>query len=254
VVRALETLKTVASIAGPVIGIASLVAAFIFYRRQRKYMELSYEISPVLSLVQVGRAIQHRVEVKYDGEPIEHLSGVSVEMRSSGTEPVEFNLEDDSHAMETPVTLDFGQGTRLLGEPTVEPNPKNLKVSAIKDPENQNKVILDKFLLNPGQSVTVSTFGDKLRNPPKVYANIKGVAPLRERTRDGRRLSTLAVTARILGVILFIIATIIISFPNMISAFASLWAQNQIYALGLVMLVILPALLVIISVVREWRS
>jgi hypothetical protein len=132
--------------------------------------------------VQVGGAIKDKVTVEYEGELIENLSGVAIVIRSSGTEPVQFNLDADAHATETPVTIDFGSGTRILGEPAVDPEPKNLKVSATKDPDNPTTVVLDKFLLNPGQSVTVSTFADNLRNSPTVYANIAG-APLRERAQ-----------------------------------------------------------------------
>jgi len=132
--------------------------------------------------VQVGGAIKDKVTVEYEGELIENLSGVAIVIRSSGTEPVQFNLDADAHATETPVTIDFGSETRILGDPAVDPEPKNLKVSAIKDPENPTTVVVDKFLLNPGQSVTVSTFADNLRNSPTVYANIAG-APLRERAQ-----------------------------------------------------------------------
>jgi hypothetical protein len=114
------------------------------------------------------------------------LSGVTVVIRSSGTEPVQFNLDSGAHDTETPVTIDFGPETRILGEPAVDPEPKTLKVSAIKDPENPTTVVLDKFLLNPGQSVTVSTFADNLRGSPRVYGNIAGVR-LRERTGERRR-------------------------------------------------------------------
>jgi hypothetical protein len=182
----LETLKTVASITGPIVGIVSLLAAYIYYTRSRKYKALTYEVSPVLSLVQVGGAIKDKVTVEYDGELIENLSGVTIVIRSSGTEPVQFKLDADAHDTETPVTIDFGSGTRILGEPAVDPEPKNLKVSAIKDPENPTTVVVDKFLLNPGQSVTVSTFADNLRNSPRVYGNIAGVQLHQERTRERR--------------------------------------------------------------------
>ena len=180
----METLKTVASIVGPLVGLISLLLAAYVYKRTRKYKALTYEVSPVLSLVQVGSAIKDKVTVEYDGELIENLSGVTIVIRSSGTEPVQFNLDADTQATETPVTIDFGSGTRILGEPAVDPEPKNLKVSAIKDPENPTTVVVDKFLLNPGQSVTVSTFADNLSNSPTVYANIAG-APLHESTKDG---------------------------------------------------------------------
>ena len=164
----METLRAVASFAGSVIGLVSLVAAFIYYRRTRRFKALTYEIFPTLSLVQVGSEIKDKVKVEYDGERIDNLSGVSVEIRSSGTEPVEFNRDTDAHALETPVTLDFGSETRILGEPAVAAKPEDLTVSARKDLENPSRILLDKFLLNPGQSVTVSAFADDLRQSPRA--------------------------------------------------------------------------------------
>ena len=194
--RFLETLKTVASIVGPIIGLASLIAAFFFYRKSRKYMELTYEILPTLSLVSVGQAVKGKVEIKFGNEQIEDLEGVAVLIRSTGTEAVEFNQYTGSStvATQTPVTLDFGEGARILGEPTVVTDPEGIRASAIKDPQDPSKVVLDKFLLNSGESVTISVILTNFtRTKPNLYAHIKGVPPLRELGPDRRIVTQQAV-------------------------------------------------------------
>jgi hypothetical protein len=171
-----DTLQTIASIVGPLIGIASLIAAYIFYRRNRKYMELTYEVAPTLALLRVGSAIRHRVKVEYEGKQIEDLIGVSVAIRSTGTDPVEFSKAADTSGTQIPVTLDFGEGTQILGDPTVETSTSNLIVSVTRDPQTPHKVVANKFLLNPGQGFTISVFLTNYRKKkPQVYAQIRGV-------------------------------------------------------------------------------
>jgi hypothetical protein len=172
---------------------ASLIAAYIFYRRNRKYMELTYEVAPTLALLRVGSEIRHRVKVEYEGKKIEDLTGVSVAIRSTGTEPVEFSQAADASGTQIPVTLDFGGSAQILGDPTVETSPPNLIVSVTRDPQYSHKLVANKFLLNPGQSTTISAFLTNYRKKkPQVYAQIRGVT-LRERTTDSARATVLAV-------------------------------------------------------------
>src|SRR5687768_4192988 len=100
-------------------------------------MELTYDVSPTLSLVSVGRsAIRHRVKVEYEGEQIEDLTGVSVEILNTGTDPVEFSQAADTRGTQIPITLDFGEESRILGDPVVETSPPNLIMSVTRDPQN----------------------------------------------------------------------------------------------------------------------
>jgi len=150
-------------------------------------MELTYDVAPTLALLSVGHAIRHRVKVEYEGEQIEDLSGVSVAIRNTGTDPVEFSKAADASGTQIPVTLDFGEGARILGDPTVETTPPNLIVSVTRDPQTPHKVVANKFLLNPGQSATISVFlTDYRKTEPKVDAQIRGVT-LQEQTTDGAR-------------------------------------------------------------------
>jgi hypothetical protein len=208
--RASETLKTIASIVGPLIGMASLIAAFFFYRRSRKYMELTYEVAPALSLLQVGRAIRHRVKVEYEGEQIEDLTGVSVAIRSTGTDTVEFSQAADTSGTQIPVTLDFGEDAQILGDPTVETSPPNLPVSVAQEPQHPHKLVANNFLLNPGQSATISVFLTNYhKKKPQVEGNIRGVT-LRERTTD--RAPTKTVLRWIREGIVFVVLLTVIYF------------------------------------------
>jgi hypothetical protein len=147
-----ETLKTGASILGPLIGLAGVIAGFIYFRASQKYRELSYGIFPPLILAQVRSPIRDKVSILYNNEPIEDLSNVRVEILNSGTETVEFNWSSDT--METPVTLDF-TGARILGDPIVEATVNDLKPPAtiIRDREHSSRVVVNNMLLNPVASI-----------------------------------------------------------------------------------------------------
>ena len=142
------TAQTIVSVLSLVIAIIGVTAAYVYYRRSRKYLELSYEISPTLSLVSVGEAVKDRIVIWYGNEEIEDLEGIVVEIRSSGTQAVEFPQSASSQATDTqtPVMIDFGQEARIVGEPTVETNPEGLGVFASKDPENSGRIVLGRVV------------------------------------------------------------------------------------------------------------
>jgi hypothetical protein len=175
-----ETVKTDASILGPLIGLAGVIAGFLYFRASQRHMELSYGVFPPLILARVRSPIRDKVRILYNNEPIEDLSNVLVEIRNSGTEPVEFNWSPDT--LETPVTLDFA-GARILGDPIVETTGSDLKppATAIKDQEHASRVVVNNMFLNPGQDFTVSTFLTGYLGYAKVYANLNGLRDLKGR-------------------------------------------------------------------------
>jgi hypothetical protein len=135
--------------------VTGAAAAYIYFRKSRKYKELSYEILPTLSLVSIGPQVRDRVEIKYkhgDGETedlgSEDLKGVAITIHNTGTEAVNCktkDFQDDDPQM--PVTLDFGGHAQILGDPSAETNPKGRKVVVKRDPQAPGKVLMDTFLL-----------------------------------------------------------------------------------------------------------
>lgn len=176
-----------------IIGIATVAAAviglltFIHIRRTYKYKKLTYEVSTTKPLVSVAHAIRDRVEVKYiteeGAEVVEDLVAVFVTIRNAGTEAVEYGQGEQASEKnpQTTVTLDFGKGARVLGRPLVDKTPKNISVEARKDLEDQTKVVLHKFLLNPGQKATILTFLTNFTaGRPDIYAHLREVPELEE--------------------------------------------------------------------------
>lgn len=190
----LENPQLIISILSLIVAICAVFAAYFYYRRTRKYKELSYEISPTLSLIRVGSTIRDRVEIKYkhgdeqtEGLEIKDLVAVPVTIYNTGTEAVKFPQSDSPMVMntQTPVTIDFGSGAQILGEPTTETSPEERTVGISRPSTAPSKVLMDKFLLNPGESVTVSTFlTDYSGGDPRVDWHIENVLPPRELKRE----------------------------------------------------------------------
>jgi hypothetical protein len=192
--------KLILSILTLIVAMVSVAATFIYFRKSRKYKELSYEILPTLALVSIGQQVRDRVEIKYkagDGETddleIEDLKGVAITIRNTGTEAVNCRSKDfEDDDPQIPVTLDFGQHAQILGDPSTETNPKGRKVGVKKDPQAPGNVLMDTFLLNPKETVTISTFLTNFsEGHPSVDWHIDGVRPPRE---VGRAAGNQAIT------------------------------------------------------------
>jgi hypothetical protein len=198
------------------VAVTGAIAAYIYFRKSRKYKELSYEILPTLSLVRVGPQVRDRVEITYKhGEeeteniPIESLEAVAVRIHNTGTEAVKFtNDSSEGIGPEMPVTLDFGQEARLLGEPSAETTPKGRNVVVRPHTKDPGKVIMEEFLLNPKESVTISTFLTNFPlNKPLVDWHIEGVAEPRELKRDRRSNTVAYVIGGLMAGLIAVIAT-----------------------------------------------
>lgn len=199
VMNTLLAAAAIATIAGTLIGLLS----YRFLKKSYKYTKLTYEIWQPDPLIIVERLIRNRIEIKYFAEEgtevIEELWASVVTIRNVGTEAVEYTRsgqvpEEDP---QTPVTIDFGERVRVLGNPRVDTSPKNPKVYARKHSEDQSKVVLHKFLLNPGQEATILTLLTNFPSvKPSIYAHLRGVPDLEEHSgykpSTGDRLDKLA--------------------------------------------------------------
>jgi hypothetical protein len=154
--------------------------------------------------VRIGEEIRDSVVITYqarndageDTQEIENiditnLEAVTVTIHSTGTEAVKFPPNGDAHVMDTqtPVTIDFGRDVRILGEPSAETIPKGRKVRVKLDTTTPGRVLMDRFLLNPKETVTISTFLTNFsKERPEVDWHIEDVRPPRQLKRDPSEL------------------------------------------------------------------
>lgn len=165
-----------------IVAAVSPIVAWVIFRRSRRYSELSYERLGSISLLDVetisvlGETIRDRVEVRIDGEQVESLQTTLIILRSTGTLSVEYHSEDAN--AQTPVTLECGEGAHIVGVETTG-------VSAVVeiDPEDPSKIVLRRFLLNPGESILVSAFLVDFRGEVQVRGHLKDTH-IRERNRE----------------------------------------------------------------------
>jgi hypothetical protein len=132
------------AILGPILSLIGLLAGYVYYRNNKKYMELSYEILPTQTLS--------------EGEGVQEFRAL---IRNTGTLAVE-NPKETS--VETPVTLCF------------EPQAHILHASeGTRIVPNSGKVVLEPLLLNPGQETTIAAVVRQFEGRVTVVAHIKDV-------------------------------------------------------------------------------
>ncbi len=193
--------ETTLFLASLVIAIASPVIAWVTFRLSRRYRELSYEILGSISLLDVetmstlGKTIRDRVKVSVDGERVNSLQTVLVILRSTGTLSVEYHPGDAD--AQTPVTVECGEGARIVGVETT-----GISAVAEIDQKDSSKIVLRKFLLNPGESILVSAFLVDFTGEVQVCGHLKDTRiRQRNRERDDNPVRTMILLASMLALL-----------------------------------------------------
>lgn len=167
-----------------VIGVLAAIAVpWTVYRRKRKYSELSYEkIGPIplynIEDVSLTSTIQHRLQVRVDDAPAERLDTCIVRLRSTGSLSIEYDQQ--SVGAQTPVTINFGKGARMVA---VESSDEH-KSSSVVDPDNPHQIIVNRLLLNPGESIFVSIFLVEFGGEVEVYGHLRDTRIREQNKRD----------------------------------------------------------------------
>jgi hypothetical protein len=204
------------------VAVASAIAAFssasIYLKRSRRYKELAYEISPTASVV-VGKEVKDTVVIAYEvhrykesGEQditevgITNLEAVVVTIHNTGTEGIIFPHSQSTESDDTqrPVTIDFGHDAHIIGHPEAATTREEMNVRVRLDSTTPGRVLMDEFLLNPEETVSISTFlADYSEEKPNVHWHIEDVRPPRELKRErGRDYSSETMVASIWAIAL----------------------------------------------------
>jgi hypothetical protein len=186
---------SVANIINLVFTVISLAAGYIYFSKSRQYRELTWEpsTSPLLT---VGEDLRTKVQIIYkeDGSEVQDIQGVRIKIVSSGTLGVEVPA---SSATESPVTIDFGEGAKIVGATTVkkiEQGDRLLQERVLEEAVtvvDSRKIVLRPILLNPGVALSIWTFVSNLQpRRPTVSATIKDVRTRRQDPREDADIPT----------------------------------------------------------------
>ncbi|MFZ3064412.1 MAG: hypothetical protein WA277_03895 [Nitrospirota bacterium] len=127
------------------IAVLAIVVSILIYLKQRQSKLLSYEILTHTPLLSLEEKIKGKLQILFDGKPVEDVNLIEVRIINSGNIPI---LSTD---YEYPVNLGFGEKTKILTAEVFQTNPKSLKATVNIEGA---KVILRPVLLNSGDSIS----------------------------------------------------------------------------------------------------
>jgi len=151
--------------------IAAIVVSVIIYLKQRQRRSLSYEIVSATPLLSVEEDIKKDLQISYKGKPVEQVHLVMIKILNSGSLPI------PSKDYEQPITLSFGNQTKILTAEIAETNPDSLEASI--DASDRHAILVP-ALLNQKDFITIKMLVTKYRSEPNVSGRIIGVKEIRK--------------------------------------------------------------------------
>src|SRR5215204_3097693 len=215
---------------GVIIGAGSLLIALISfalsYRFAWRRKRLSCETFPLVSLVSVAGTIGGKeVKVLFEDQTVTDLSTLSANIRNSGNDAIEKQDYWD------PVTIDLGEGVRVLSAEVSSTEPPGIDASVA--PADSSKVVLNPVPLNGGDVVSLGIVltGSTDLKAIAVNGRIKGVKRIAK--VSGTEESSGPLTLLLIGVVVVVVVVAAVVF------FVSSLSLSVVLAI----LVILPLVL-----------
>lgn len=188
-------------IIGVLIAIAAIVVTIIVYLKQRTRKSLSYEILSLNPLLSVKEEIKEKVQILYEGKPVEKVHLILARIINSGNVPIE------SNQYERHVSLSFGKEAQILTAEVNKTNPESLQASIKVE---GNKVVLTPVLLNDGDSITLKMLVSQF-DEISVDGRIVGVKRIEKYTETSFRIFFLTLSGLVLYTVGFFSLLV---FPN----------------------------------------
>ncbi len=169
-------------------AVAALFVPLLLFVINRDSKELTVETVSRATPVDLTNPELSSLELTYKGAPVSRLTAVTIEVRNSGTRPIQ------KADFESPVVLRFQDPSNILAVTLSERAPQDLKPVITMD---STGVSFAPLLLNPGDRFRLTAQIRGEFNEPTVEARISGVRAVSRRVFfDGSR------TNRLLGVFL----------------------------------------------------
>lgn len=151
-------------------GLGVLIAVLLtvgglWWQQSRK--ELSYEVVSQTPLVSSQETVLGRLQVSFDGKPVENVSIVVLWVYNSGNAEI---LKSD---YESPIQFSFGQGADILSAEIVSTTPAGIPVSLS---HQGGSVVLSPVLLNSKDRIELRTIVSRPRENIVVSCRIAGVS------------------------------------------------------------------------------
>jgi hypothetical protein len=143
------------------VGIATILTTIWISRKQRSKKEISYQVISDAPIASVSKELENRVTVHVDGKPVGSARQVVLEIYNSGNVAVS---RDD---YDMPINFTFKESL-VIGGDILSTEPENLINTIDKktfinvfvfDPNKgfvPDSAVIDKILLNPKESITLT--------------------------------------------------------------------------------------------------
>jgi len=163
--------------------IAAIIIPIVLYLKQRQKKVLSYEIVSDTPLLSVKEEIKTKLQILFEGKPVQQVYLGMVRVFNSGNMPIEVKDYD------CPITLCFGEGAQILTAEIVKTDPNNLRPSInVKN----NEIVISPILLNRGDFLTLKILATTSCDQMVVNGRIVGVKEIKQFTGVKLRYYVLA--------------------------------------------------------------
>lgn len=181
---------------GVVLAIGVPVA---IYQLQKQSKRFAYEIIARTTLLTVREELESKVQVLYDGSPVQSLTVFLVRVWNAGSEPIK------SIDFERPLSFSAAAPAQILTVATAVVLPESLTPELVFE---AHSLTLAPMLLNPGDSLTLKVLVKDASASLKPDARIVGVTRIQEGNGASRRLAV--VTG--VGMLMFLAAAGVAAF------------------------------------------
>jgi hypothetical protein len=165
-----QTIETILTLIIALVGIAAYIGA-----RRRK--ELRYRIVSATPLLTSGEQVGHKVQVLFDGKPVEGVHVIVIEIVNTGNVPIR------PADFERPLSFSFGDRAHVLLAEVLGTDPVALKPEL---QSNRGSIKIAPVLMNGDDwvriKVLVARYGNRV-TPDSRVEGVRDVLPFRESRR-----------------------------------------------------------------------
>jgi hypothetical protein len=165
-----QTIQTILTL----VGVLVAIAAYIGTRRRK---ELRYRILSATPLLSSGEQVGHKVQVLFDGKPVEGVQVIVMEIVNSGNVPIR------PADFERPLSFSFGDRAHVLLAEVVSTDPIALKPEL---QSNRGSIKIAPVLMNGDDWVRIKVLVARYGNcitPDSRVEGVRDVLPFRESRR-----------------------------------------------------------------------
>ena len=164
---------------GVIVGLIALLVSIGIGLRSRHTKRLAYRVVSHHPLFTVNSLIKQRVQVLYDGRPVDDLQLLNIRLTNAGTVPI------TTQDMERPIALVFNPEVQILLADVSEQRPANLGATLTQE---ATRITLQPMLLNAGDAVSIWMLVTGLKDW-RIDGRIVGVKAIESPSEASKRAS-----------------------------------------------------------------